>query len=183
MLLGPLDAPFNLGHPSLTNHCITILSRWMEKGHTDCQLGNPTFLEPWISNHCLGVAFLLADVELVLKRGSTRCLDVPCCLGMSRLMAGRTGRWGCRAVGAWEAYSLTMHIIMDASTILVSLEEILGPTDRYARVVVIPLEHVAAVAFSLQRHYMEQAQHGEAIRGMREHLLGYVPIQEELTVF
>ncbi|GJX13955.1 hypothetical protein Tco_0205713 [Tanacetum coccineum] len=46
MLLGPLDAPLasNLGHPSLTNHCITILSRWMKKGHTDGSC-NPNFLE------------------------------------------------------------------------------------------------------------------------------------------
>ncbi|GJY75663.1 probable bifunctional methylthioribulose-1-phosphate dehydratase/enolase-phosphatase E1 [Tanacetum coccineum] len=36
MLLGPLDAPLasNLVHPSLTNHCILILSRWMKKGAT-----------------------------------------------------------------------------------------------------------------------------------------------------
>ncbi|GJS54319.1 hypothetical protein Tco_0627681 [Tanacetum coccineum] len=69
--------------------------------------------------------------------------------------------------------------VMAASTILVSAEENLGdPID--IRVDVIHPEPVAAVAFPAAAIMGTQAQHGEAIRGIQEHLLG-VPIQEELT--
>ncbi|GJU87595.1 putative reverse transcriptase domain-containing protein [Tanacetum coccineum] len=69
--------------------------------------------------------------------------------------------------------------VMAASTIPVSAEENLGdPID--IRVDVIHPEPVAAVAFPAAAIIRTQAQHGEAIRGIREHLLG-VPIQEELT--
>ncbi|GJX36211.1 putative reverse transcriptase domain-containing protein [Tanacetum coccineum] len=68
---------------------------------------------------------------------------------------------------------------MAASTIPVSAEENLAdPID--IRVDVIHPEPVAAVAFPAAAIVRTQAQHGEAIRGIQEHLLG-VPIQEELT--
>ncbi|GJR43130.1 hypothetical protein Tco_1311233 [Tanacetum coccineum] len=68
---------------------------------------------------------------------------------------------------------------MAASTIPVSAEENLGdPID--IRVDIIHPEPVAAVAFPAAAIMGTQAQHGEAIRGIQEHLLG-VPIQEELT--
>ncbi|GJR44999.1 hypothetical protein Tco_1313102 [Tanacetum coccineum] len=64
-------------------------------------------------------------------------------------------------------------------TIPVSAEENLGdPID--IRVDIIHPEPVAAVAFPAAAIVRTQAQHGEAIRGIQEHLLG-VPIQEELT--
>ncbi|GKG38898.1 hypothetical protein Tco_0460610, partial [Tanacetum coccineum] len=69
--------------------------------------------------------------------------------------------------------------VMTASTIPVSTEENLGdPIDIW--VDVIHPELVAAVAFPVEAIIRTQAQHGEAIRGIQEHLLG-VPIQEELT--
>ncbi|GJT76719.1 putative reverse transcriptase domain-containing protein [Tanacetum coccineum] len=69
--------------------------------------------------------------------------------------------------------------VMAASTIPVSAEENLGdPID--IRVDIIHPEPVAAVAFPAAAIVRTQAQHGEAIRGIQEHLLG-VPIQEELT--
>ncbi|GJS81380.1 hypothetical protein Tco_0747921 [Tanacetum coccineum] len=68
---------------------------------------------------------------------------------------------------------------MAASTIPVSAEENLGdPID--IRVDVIHPEPVAVVAFPAAAIMRTQAQHGEAIRGIQEHLIG-VPIQEELT--
>ncbi|GJV54584.1 retrotransposon protein, putative, ty3-gypsy subclass [Tanacetum coccineum] len=68
---------------------------------------------------------------------------------------------------------------MAAPTIPVSAEENLAdPID--IRVDVIHPEPVAAVAFPAAAIMRTQAQHGEAIRGIQEHLLG-VPIQEELT--
>ncbi|GJV19865.1 hypothetical protein Tco_1368885 [Tanacetum coccineum] len=68
---------------------------------------------------------------------------------------------------------------MAASTIPVSAEENLGdPID--IRVDVIHPEPVAAVAFPATAIMRTQSEHGEAIRGIQEHLLG-VPIQEELT--
>ncbi|GKF97114.1 hypothetical protein Tco_0292935, partial [Tanacetum coccineum] len=45
---------------------------------------------------------------------------------------------------------------------------------------IIHPEPVAVVAFPAAAVMRTQAQHGEAIRGIQEHLLG-VPIQEELT--
>ncbi|GKD26127.1 hypothetical protein Tco_1232341 [Tanacetum coccineum] len=57
-----------------------------------------------------------------------------------------------------------------ASTILVSAEENLGdPID--IRVDVIHPEPVTAVAFPAAAIMRTQAQHGEAIRGIQEHLL------------
>ncbi|GJY95110.1 hypothetical protein Tco_0511471 [Tanacetum coccineum] len=68
---------------------------------------------------------------------------------------------------------------MAASTIPVSAEENLAdPID--IRVDVIHPEPVAVVAFPAAAIVRTQAQHGEAIRDIQEHLLG-VPIQEELT--
>ncbi|GKE05699.1 hypothetical protein Tco_1397717 [Tanacetum coccineum] len=67
---------------------------------------------------------------------------------------------------------------MAAPTIPVSAEENLrDPID--IRVDIIHPEPVAAVAFPAAAVLRTQAQHGEAIRGIQEHLLG-VPIQEEL---
>nr|GEU41761.1 hypothetical protein [Tanacetum cinerariifolium] len=68
---------------------------------------------------------------------------------------------------------------MAAPTIPFSAEENLrDPID--IRVDIIHLEPVAIVAFLAAVVVRTQAQHGEAIRGMHEQLLG-VPIQEELT--
>nr|GEU94862.1 hypothetical protein [Tanacetum cinerariifolium] len=68
---------------------------------------------------------------------------------------------------------------MAAPTIPISAEEKLGePID--IRVDIIHPEPVAAVAFLVAVIVRIQAQHGEAIRGIHEQLLG-VPIQEELT--
>ncbi|GJU39897.1 hypothetical protein Tco_1192854 [Tanacetum coccineum] len=68
---------------------------------------------------------------------------------------------------------------MAASTIPVSAEENLGdPID--IRVDIIHPEPVAVIAFPEAAMVRTQAQHGEAIQGIQEHLLG-VPIQEELT--
>ncbi|GJS26248.1 putative reverse transcriptase domain-containing protein [Tanacetum coccineum] len=67
---------------------------------------------------------------------------------------------------------------MAASTIPVLAEENLGdPID--IQVDIIHPEPVAAVAFPAAAIVRTQAQHGEAIRGIQEHLFG-VPIQEEL---
>ncbi|GJX55440.1 hypothetical protein Tco_0285337 [Tanacetum coccineum] len=74
---------------------------------------------------------------------------------------------------------LDSYKVMAASNIPVSAEENLGdPID--IRVDIIHPEPVAAVAFPAAAIVRTQAQHGEAIRGIQEHLLG-VPIQEELT--
>ncbi|GJS24778.1 hypothetical protein Tco_0453410 [Tanacetum coccineum] len=68
---------------------------------------------------------------------------------------------------------------MVAPTITVSAEENLGdPID--IRVDIIYPEPVALVAFPAAAVMRTQAQHGEAIRGIHENLLG-VPIQEDLT--
>ncbi|GJR06751.1 hypothetical protein Tco_0529735 [Tanacetum coccineum] len=68
---------------------------------------------------------------------------------------------------------------MNAPTIPVSAEENLGdPID--IRVVIIHPEPVAAISFPAAAIVRTQTQHGEAIRGIQEHLLG-VPMQEELT--
>ncbi|GKE85019.1 hypothetical protein Tco_1558761 [Tanacetum coccineum] len=78
-----------------------------------------------------------------------------------------------------DLYKLLIVRIMDASTIPVSAKENLGdPID--IQVDVIHPEPVAIVAFPATTIIRTQAQHREAIRGIREHLLG-VPIQEELT--
>ncbi|GKC21276.1 hypothetical protein Tco_1023426, partial [Tanacetum coccineum] len=70
-------------------------------------------------------------------------------------------------------------IVMAASTIPVSAEENLGDLIDI-RVDVIHPKPVAVVAFPAAAIVRTQAQHGEAIRGIQEHLLG-VTIQEELT--
>ncbi|GJW62121.1 hypothetical protein Tco_0111456 [Tanacetum coccineum] len=75
--------------------------------------------------------------------------------------------------------STDVMVVMAALTIPVSAEENLGvPID--IRVDIIHLEPVAVVAFPTAAVVRTQAQHGEAIRGIQQHLLG-VPIQEELT--
>ncbi|GKA76042.1 hypothetical protein Tco_0782420 [Tanacetum coccineum] len=69
--------------------------------------------------------------------------------------------------------------VMAASTIPVSAEENLGdPID--IRIDIIHPEPVAAVTFPAAAIMRTQAQHGEAIQGIQEHLLG-VPVQEDLT--
>ncbi|GJW38302.1 hypothetical protein Tco_0064147 [Tanacetum coccineum] len=76
-------------------------------------------------------------------------------------------------------YKLLLVQVMAASNIPVSAEENLGdPID--IRVDIIHPEPVAAVAFPAAAIVRTQAQHGEAIRGIQEHLLG-VPIQVVLT--
>ncbi|GKE24936.1 hypothetical protein Tco_1436448 [Tanacetum coccineum] len=78
-----------------------------------------------------------------------------------------------------DLYKLLLVQVMAAPTIHVSSEENLGdPID--IRVDIIHPEPVAAVAFPAAAIVRTQAQHEEAIRGIKEHLLG-VPIQEELT--
>nr|GEY09609.1 hypothetical protein [Tanacetum cinerariifolium] len=69
--------------------------------------------------------------------------------------------------------------VMAAPTIPISAKENLGdPID--IRVDIIHPEPIDAVAFPAAAVVRTQGQHGEAIRGMHEQLLG-VPIQEELT--
>ncbi|GKC17587.1 hypothetical protein Tco_1014369, partial [Tanacetum coccineum] len=69
--------------------------------------------------------------------------------------------------------------VMAAPTIPVSAEENLGdPID--SRMYIIHPEPVTVVSFPAAAFVRTQAQYGEAIRGIREHLLR-VPIQEELT--
>ncbi|GJZ19826.1 hypothetical protein Tco_0556416, partial [Tanacetum coccineum] len=69
--------------------------------------------------------------------------------------------------------------VMDAPTIPVSTEENLGDLIDI-RVDIIHSEPVAAVAFPATAVVRTQAQHGEAIRGILEHLQG-VPIDEEMS--
>ncbi|GJW86365.1 putative reverse transcriptase domain-containing protein [Tanacetum coccineum] len=74
---------------------------------------------------------------------------------------------------------ISKHEDMAAPTILVSTEENLGdPID--IRVDIIHPEPVAAIAFPAAAIVRTQAQHGEAIRGILEHLQG-VPIEEEIS--
>ncbi|GKA42032.1 hypothetical protein Tco_0734692 [Tanacetum coccineum] len=68
---------------------------------------------------------------------------------------------------------------MTAPTIPVHAEENLGDPINI-RVDIIHPEPIAVVAFSAAAVVRTQAQHGDAIRGIHQHLLG-VPIQEELT--
>ncbi|GJY99534.1 hypothetical protein Tco_0516964 [Tanacetum coccineum] len=76
-------------------------------------------------------------------------------------------------------YKLLLVQVIAAPTIHVSAEENVGdPID--IRVDIIHPEPVDAVAFPAAAVVRIQAQHGEAIRGIQENLLG-VPIQEELT--
>ncbi|GJV17453.1 hypothetical protein Tco_1362776 [Tanacetum coccineum] len=84
------------------------------------------------------------------------------------------------ATQIWGCYRLVFKAkVMAAPTIPVSAEENLGdPID--IRMDIIHPEPVAVVAFPAAAVVRTQAQHGEAIRGIQEHLLG-VPIQEELT--
>ncbi|GJR70306.1 hypothetical protein Tco_0016371 [Tanacetum coccineum] len=68
--------------------------------------------------------------------------------------------------------------VMAAPTIPVSTEENIGdPID--IRIDIIHPEPDAVVAFPAATVMRTLAQHGEAIRGIQEHLLG-VPIQEEV---
>ncbi|GJY67116.1 putative reverse transcriptase domain-containing protein, partial [Tanacetum coccineum] len=69
--------------------------------------------------------------------------------------------------------------VMAAPTILVSVEENLRDSINI-RMDIIHLKPVVVVVFPAAAVVRTQAQHGEAIRGIQEHLLG-VPIQEELT--
>ncbi|GJU91043.1 hypothetical protein Tco_1303466 [Tanacetum coccineum] len=69
--------------------------------------------------------------------------------------------------------------VMAAPTILFSTEENLRDSIDI-RVDIIYPKPVASVAFLAAAIVRTQAQHGEAIRGIQEHLLG-VPTQEELT--
>nr|GEY40868.1 hypothetical protein [Tanacetum cinerariifolium] len=67
---------------------------------------------------------------------------------------------------------------MAAPTILISVEENLkDPIDFIMDIV--HLEPIIAIAFPVAAVVRTHAQHGEAIRGIHEQLLG-VPIQEEL---
>ncbi|GJZ17982.1 hypothetical protein Tco_0554105 [Tanacetum coccineum] len=78
-----------------------------------------------------------------------------------------------------ENFRKLHELVMDAPTIPVSAKENLGdPID--IRVDIIHLEPVAAVAFPTAAVVRTQAQHGEAIRGILEHLQG-VPIEEEMS--
>ncbi|GKE82171.1 hypothetical protein Tco_1552171, partial [Tanacetum coccineum] len=72
-----------------------------------------------------------------------------------------------------------VYEVMAAPTIHVFAEENLGdPID--IKMDIIHPEPVVVVSFPATAIVRIQAQHGEAIRGIQEHLLG-VPIQEELT--
>nr|GEV09542.1 hypothetical protein [Tanacetum cinerariifolium] len=77
-----------------------------------------------------------------------------------------------------KGYAGNLPLCMVAPTILVSAEENLGDLIDI-RVDNIHPEPVAVVNFLAAIVVRTQAQHGEAIRGIHEQLLG-VPIQEEL---
>ncbi|GJU30224.1 hypothetical protein Tco_1173813 [Tanacetum coccineum] len=78
-----------------------------------------------------------------------------------------------------DLYKLLLMQVMTAPTIPVSAEENLkDPID--IRVDIIHPEPIVVVAFHVVAVVRTQAQHGETIRGIHEHLLG-VPIQEKLT--
>ncbi|GJV24726.1 hypothetical protein Tco_1377421 [Tanacetum coccineum] len=78
-----------------------------------------------------------------------------------------------------DLYKLLLVQDMDAPTILVSAEENLGDPINI-RVDIIHPEPVVAVAFPAAAVVRIQAQHGEAIRGILEHLQR-VPIEEEMS--
>ncbi|GJV50586.1 hypothetical protein Tco_1446327 [Tanacetum coccineum] len=78
-----------------------------------------------------------------------------------------------------DLYKLLLVQVMAAPTILVFAEENLRDPIEI-RVDVVHPTPVAAVAFPAMTVVRTLAQHGEAIRGLQEHLLG-VPIQEELA--
>ncbi|GJV84109.1 hypothetical protein Tco_1524007 [Tanacetum coccineum] len=81
--------------------------------------------------------------------------------------------------GTISTTKVSIPAVMDAHTIPVSAEENLGdPID--IRVDIIHPEPVAAVAFPAAAVVRIQAQHGEAIRGILEHLQG-VRIEEEMS--
>ncbi|GJS04249.1 ribonuclease H-like domain-containing protein [Tanacetum coccineum] len=80
---------------------------------------------------------------------------------------------------AGDLYKLLLMQDMAAPTILISAEEnIEDPID--IRVDIIHPEPVAAVAFPATAVVRTQAQHGEAIRGILEHLQG-VSIEEKMS--
>ncbi|GJQ94872.1 hypothetical protein Tco_0006011 [Tanacetum coccineum] len=78
-----------------------------------------------------------------------------------------------------DLYKLLLVQVMAAPTIPVPAKENLGDLIDI-RVDIIHPEPVAVVAFPAAAIVRTQAQHGEAIRGIHQHLLG-VSIQEELT--
>ncbi|GJU86591.1 hypothetical protein Tco_1294137 [Tanacetum coccineum] len=78
-----------------------------------------------------------------------------------------------------DLYKLLFVQDIAAPTIHVSAEENLGDPINI-RVDIIHPEPVAAVAFPAAAVVRTQAQHGEAIRGILEHLQG-VPIEEEMS--
>ncbi|GKF14999.1 hypothetical protein Tco_0056461 [Tanacetum coccineum] len=77
-----------------------------------------------------------------------------------------------------DLYKLLLVQVMATPTIPVSAEENLGDPINIRMDIIHP-EPVAVVAFPAAAVVRIQAQNGEAIRGIQEHLLG-VPIQEEL---
>ncbi|GJX55354.1 hypothetical protein Tco_0285251 [Tanacetum coccineum] len=82
------------------------------------------------------------------------------------------------ARGAKDTLGSLFWGVMATPTIPVSVEGNLGdPID--IRMDIIHPEHVAVVAFPAATVMRTLAQHGEAIRGIQEQLVG-VPIQEEL---
>ncbi|GKA00835.1 hypothetical protein Tco_0673500 [Tanacetum coccineum] len=78
-----------------------------------------------------------------------------------------------------DLYKLLLVHVIAAPTIPVSAEENLGDPIEIMVDVVHPAP-VDAVVFPVATVVRTLAQHGDAIRGIQEHLLG-VPIQEELT--
>ncbi|GJZ24420.1 hypothetical protein Tco_0561879 [Tanacetum coccineum] len=78
-----------------------------------------------------------------------------------------------------DLYKLLLVQVMDAPNIPVSTKENLGDP-IVIRVDIIHPEPVAAVAFPAAAVMRTQVQHGEAIRGILEHLQG-VPIEEEMS--
>ncbi|GJV12479.1 hypothetical protein Tco_1354020 [Tanacetum coccineum] len=83
----------------------------------------------------------------------------------------------------WAGLGITLDLsprrVMAAPTINVSAEENLGDPIEI-RVDVVHPAPVATVVFPAAIIMRTLAQHGEAIRGIQDHLLG-MPIQEELT--
>ncbi|GJU07975.1 reverse transcriptase domain-containing protein [Tanacetum coccineum] len=126
---------------------------------------------------CLGLNIITGNVAIFILHSCMSSFSVMN-LGKRKLhfvMGAQVNE----ARGAKDTLGILFWGVMAAPTIPVSAEENLGdPID--IRMDIIHPEPVAVVAFPAAAVVRTQAQHGEAIRGIQEHLLG-VPIQEELT--
>ncbi|GJW33091.1 hypothetical protein Tco_0053123, partial [Tanacetum coccineum] len=101
-------------------------------------------------------------------------------LGADQLLVILCYRYQESGIGYWIlSMTISGSGVMAAPTIPVSAEENLGDSINIRMDIIHP-EPVTVVAFPAAVVVRTQAQYGEAIRGIQEHLLR-VPIQEELT--